>query len=154
MGGRLGCEYIIPGDKPHGVDPSVHLLPSLASTPIESKQRNDSQVCAPVHNNMYYVFIMTPYDSHAETFSQLKALSKIIQEAIDSIESTVLSKHLKFPSPYTPVSLESEKVRALPEVEKACSLAISAATQLVFSLRSPMASVVTTGIQVKPLALY
>jgi hypothetical protein len=49
--------------------------------------------------------------------------------------------------------MESEAVRMLPNVEKSCSLIVSAATQLVFAARSPMLSVLVVGMQVGPHSL-
>lgn len=86
--------------------------------------------------------------SSVDTLKELRALSRIIQESIDNIESAISSKHLEFPSPYTPLTMESEGVRMLPEVDKECSLIVSAATQLVYATRSPMQSIVAlaTGV--------
>ena len=79
---------------------------------------------------------------------ELKALSKIIQDSIASIESTMKAENLEFPSIHTPVTLESEGPRMLPDVERACGFIVSAATQLTFSVRSPMLTAITVGMQV------
>ncbi|KIP10249.1 hypothetical protein PHLGIDRAFT_85462 [Phlebiopsis gigantea 11061_1 CR5-6] len=79
--------------------------------------------------------------------SELRALSKIIQESIDSIEAAVTAESVEFPSAYTPLTMESEAARMLPEVEKACALIVSATSQLAFAVRSPLQSIVTVALQ-------
>ena len=85
---------------------------------------------------------------HPDALTELKALSKIIQDSVEAIESSVKSKSLEFPSPHTPLTMESEAARMLPDVDKACSLIISAASQLIYSVRSPMLSIVAVATQV------
>ena len=58
------------------------------------------------------------------------------------------SQNLEFPSPYTSVSAESERPRMLPEVNKSCALAISAAYQLINDLRAPYGTIGTVAMQV------
>ncbi|EKM53055.1 uncharacterized protein PHACADRAFT_210782 [Phanerochaete carnosa HHB-10118-sp] len=81
------------------------------------------------------------------TLSELKALSKIIQDSIDSIEASLASKNMEFPSPHTPISLESEAARMQPGVDRACALIISAAYQLITSVRSPILSITAVSTQ-------
>lgn len=59
------------------------------------------------------------------------------------------AKNLEFPSPHTPLTLESEGPRMLPNVEEACSHIVAAAAQLTFAVRSPMMSVLVAGMQVR-----
>lgn len=80
--------------------------------------------------------------------AELKALSQIIQNSISAIEATLESKQMEFPSLHTPLTMESEGVRRVPEIERACSMIVAAATQLVYSARSPMASISTVVLQV------
>ena len=100
---------------------------------------------------------LTHIDSHfardyrfegSDSLSELKALSKIIQDAINSIEAAIHPQNLECPSPYTPMTIESEAARMLPNVDRACSRIVSAAAQLIFSARSPMLSVMTVAMQV------
>ena len=79
---------------------------------------------------------------------ELKALAEIINDSIASIESTVASKGLRFPSSSTAMTMQSEEARLLPDVERRCSLIISAATQLACTVRSPMHVLVTATLQV------
>ena len=58
-------------------------------------------------------------------------------------------KNLEFPSPHTPMTLESEGPRMLPEVDRSCALIVSAAMQLIFAVRSPMQSVLAVAMQVR-----
>ena len=44
--------------------------------------------------------------------------------------------------------MESEAVRMIPEVEEACSTIVSAAMQLVYTVRSPMSSITSVILQV------
>ncbi|EKM60006.1 uncharacterized protein PHACADRAFT_250851 [Phanerochaete carnosa HHB-10118-sp] len=85
--------------------------------------------------------------STPNALSELKALSKIIQGSIDSIEASLMSKSMEFPSPYTPMSLESEAPRMQPEVDRACAVIVSAAYQLINSVRSPRQTIVAVGTQ-------
>lgn len=78
---------------------------------------------------------------------ELKALSKIIQDAVSSIESVLESKNMTFPSPYTRICPKSEAPRMLPEVNKACALAIAAAYQLINDLRHPTGTIATVAMQ-------
>jgi hypothetical protein len=86
--------------------------------------------------------------------AELKALSKIVQDSVESIEAATAENNVDFPSSFTPFTLESEAACKIPEVEKACSLIVSAANQLVFTARSPMHSVVATAMQVYNFYLY
>jgi hypothetical protein len=79
---------------------------------------------------------------------ELRALSKIIQDSISDIDAAVAASNLEFPSPYTPFTAESEAARTLPEVERASSLLIAAATQLVQTVRSPTYGILTLAMQV------
>ena len=96
----------------------------------------------------------TPDDGVPNTLLELKALSKIIQDSIDTIEATVASKNMEFPSAYTPLTMESEAARMLPEVEKACALIVSATAQLAFAVRSPLQSIVTVALQVRAYFVF
>lgn len=58
------------------------------------------------------------------------------------------SKNLQFPSARTPLTMESEAARMLPEVDAACALIVSATAQLAFAARSPLQSIVTVALQV------
>ncbi|EKM58628.1 uncharacterized protein PHACADRAFT_253095 [Phanerochaete carnosa HHB-10118-sp] len=80
-----------------------------------------------------------------DALSELKALSKIIQDSISSIEASLASKNTEFPSPYTSISVESEAARMQPEVDRACALIISAAYQLINSVRSPRLTLIVVG---------
>jgi len=82
-----------------------------------------------------------------DALSELKALSNIIQDSISSIEALLASKSMEFPSPYTPMSPESEAARTQPEVDRACAAIISAAYQLINSVRSPMLTIVAVATQ-------
>ena len=82
---------------------------------------------------------------------ELKALSKVIHDSIQAIETIISSNNTNFPSPYTSFTMESEAPRMLPGVDQACALIISAAGQLISSVRSPMHSVTDTALQVRPL---
>ena len=83
-----------------------------------------------------------------DALQELRALSKLIQDAIDTIEVTVKASDLEFPSPHTPFTIESEKARTLPDVQQASSLIVAAAMQLIQSVRSPTLSILTIGMQV------
>ena len=82
------------------------------------------------------------------TLSELKALSKIIQDSVNSIETALASNNLEFPSPYTPFTLESEAARQQPDVARASALIVSASYQLINFVRSPTLTVVTAAFQV------
>ena len=86
--------------------------------------------------------------NNADTLSELRALSKIIQDSINVIETTTAAKDLQFPSSRTPLTMESEAARMLPEVEGACALIVAATAQLAFAVRSPLQSVITVALQV------
>ncbi|GJE87411.1 S-adenosyl-L-methionine-dependent methyltransferase [Phanerochaete sordida] len=78
---------------------------------------------------------------------ELKTLSKIIHDAVSTIEHVTTSQGLTFPSPYTPVTAESERPRMLPQVNQACAQAISAAYQLINDLRVPHGTIGTVAMQ-------
>jgi hypothetical protein len=80
--------------------------------------------------------------------AELKALTKIIQDSVDSIEAATTRNSVEYPSSATPFSIESEAALTIPEVEKACTLIVSAANQLVYTARSPMQSVIAAAMQV------
>lgn len=82
-----------------------------------------------------------------QSLAELKALSKVIQDSIDSMESTLTENNMTFPSSTTPMTMESEKPRRLPLVDKSCSLIVSAAYQLVFAARSPLLSMMSVAMQ-------
>ncbi|GJE87401.1 hypothetical protein PsYK624_034840 [Phanerochaete sordida] len=82
-----------------------------------------------------------------DPLAELEALSKIIQDSIESIKSSLSSKNMDFPSPYTPMSLESEAARMQPEVDQACAMITAAAYQLISDVRSPMLTIVTVATQ-------
>ena len=86
--------------------------------------------------------------SGSNALSELKALSKIIQDSINSIEATLTANDLEFPSPYTPFTPESDAARAQPEVAQASALIISAAYQLINSVRSPTLTIIAVATQV------
>lgn len=88
-----------------------------------------------------------------DALAELKALVHIIQSSITAIESTLLSKETTFPSPKTPFTVESEGVRQLPEVKQACSLIVSAATQLVSAVRSPGDTIMSLTLSVRIIRL-
>ena len=86
--------------------------------------------------------------SGSDALSELKALSKIIQDSINSIEVTLAANNLELPSPYAPFTLESEAARVQPEIAQASALIISAAYQLINSVRSPMLTIMAVATQV------
>ena len=93
--------------------------------------------------------IVTYSPAYTDTLTELESLSNIIQQAISSIKDTVTSKHLEFPSAYSPVCSKSEAPRMLPDVELAVSQIVSAANQLVFTARSPYQSIIAVAWQVR-----
>ena len=80
--------------------------------------------------------------------ADLKALSKVIQDAIQAIETTLSANDSEFPSADTPMTRESEGPRMIPAVDRACTLIVSAAYQLIFTARSPMLSMISISMQV------
>ncbi|EKM60303.1 uncharacterized protein PHACADRAFT_203537 [Phanerochaete carnosa HHB-10118-sp] len=91
--------------------------------------------------------MITSDPSPSSTLAELKALSKIIQDSIISIEASLSSANKEFPSPYTPITRESEAARMVPGVDKACTLIITAAYQLIQSVQSPMLSIMAIATQ-------
>ena len=83
-----------------------------------------------------------------DTLDELRALSRIIQDSIEAIDSIVKANNVEFPSPHTPFTVESEKARALSDVQKQSALIIAAAMQLVQSVRSPTLGLLTLAMQV------
>lgn len=90
---------------------------------------------------------MTAKVQVSESLADLKALSKIIQDSIDSIEATLVEHNMEFPNIDTPMTMESEKPRRLPPVDRSCSLIVAAAHQLIFTARSPLLSTVALATQ-------
>ncbi|KIP10225.1 hypothetical protein PHLGIDRAFT_266342 [Phlebiopsis gigantea 11061_1 CR5-6] len=89
-----------------------------------------------------------PTDSQAQsTIAELKALSDLIQASLTSIEATMTARSLDFPSPHTTMTMESEGPRMIPEVDEACSLIVSAAMQLIYSVRSPILNITVAATQ-------
>ena len=80
---------------------------------------------------------------------ELRALVGLITNSLDSIESTVSARKESWPSPSEPFTRESEAVRNLPEEAAASDVLISAAEQLIASVRSPAYGVLTTAMQVR-----
>ena len=83
-----------------------------------------------------------------DTLAELRSLSKIIHDSINTIEAEMTSNNMIFPSPHLPLTTESEMPRTLLKVERACSLIISAAEQLICSVRSPAQTVISAALQV------
>lgn len=81
--------------------------------------------------------------------TQLRAVSKIIQDSIDTIDTVLTANHMEFPSPETQFTIESEASRMLPDVANACMLIVSAASQLTYWVRPPGLTVVATALQVR-----
>ena len=79
------------------------------------------------------------------------ALKKIINDSLATIEAAITSKGLDFPSPRMAMTIQSEEARMLPEVDKACSLIVSAATQLACTVRPPLHVLVSATLQVREL---
>lgn len=116
-------------------------------TPIDSRH----QVCLCKWTVMQLLSDLT-FSSSTSCFNaidELKALTKIINDSVASIESTMTSQGLEFPSLHTPMTLQTEEARMLPEVGRACSLIVSAATQLVRTVQSPTHVLVTATLQVR-----
>ena len=82
------------------------------------------------------------------TVQELRSLVALISQSLDTIESTTIAHSATFPSLREPFTQESEAVRSLPEVAGACNVLISAAAQLIASVRSPGMSAIMTGLQV------
>ncbi|GJE87381.1 S-adenosyl-L-methionine-dependent methyltransferase [Phanerochaete sordida] len=78
---------------------------------------------------------------------ELKALSSLIQDSIGTIETSLQAAGKEFPSPNTPITPESEAARMIPEVSQASALIVSAAYQLISSVRSPVLSALTVSTQ-------
>lgn len=55
---------------------------------------------------------------------------------------------MDFPSPHTPFTPESEAARMIPQVDQACSIIVSAAMQLAYSVQSPMTTISSLPFQV------
>ncbi|GJE83945.1 O-methyltransferase [Phanerochaete sordida] len=79
--------------------------------------------------------------------AELKALSSIIQDAVKSIESSVIAQNADFPSLHTPMTPESEAARKLPGVEQATAQIVAAAYQLMQSARAPASTAVAVALQ-------
>lgn len=82
------------------------------------------------------------------TIQELRALVGLITRSLDTIESTANARGEKFPSLHEPFTRESEAIRNLPDVAAACDVLVSAAGQLIATVRSPGMGVVMTTLQV------
>ncbi len=90
----------------------------------------------------------SPVALHTDSaLAELRALSNLINPSIDA------SRGEKFPSPYEPVSKETEAPRMAPDVRSAYSNVVAAAAQLIASIRPPASTIVITAIQVGGLRL-
>ena len=65
----------------------------------------------------------------------------IIQNSLRTINTTLKSANLDFPSPHEPLTMESEAARMVPDVDVACQYIVAAAYQLIASVRSPMRTI-------------
>ncbi|KIP10236.1 hypothetical protein PHLGIDRAFT_266603 [Phlebiopsis gigantea 11061_1 CR5-6] len=84
---------------------------------------------------------------YASTIAELKALSGIIQASLHTIETVLQDQKIDFPSPHTPFTLESEAARMIPQVAIAFSSIVSASMQLVYSVQSPMTTMLSVPFQ-------
>ena len=82
------------------------------------------------------------------TIQELRSLVGLISQSLDTIEHSTTAHSTTFPSLREPFTQESEAIRSLPEVAGACNVLISAAGQLIASVRSPGMSALVTGLQV------
>ena len=89
-----------------------------------------------------------------ESLSDLKALSKIINDSIAQIEKAAIEKKLKFPSIDTPYSEESEEIRKDAVVVEATFNIVSAANQLLAIARPAPHSVIVNSLLVRFHANY
>ena len=84
---------------------------------------------------------------------EIKALSLLIAQSVDSIEKVLLSRGQQFPSPHEPFTKESEASRMAPDVLPSCGIITAAAAQLIAAVRPPAASAMFTAAQVLHLHL-
>ena len=76
--------------------------------------------------------------SNTSSAADLRALCDLIKSSVDSIEAALDSRSQTFPSPNEPFSLQSEAARMSPDVLGPSSIIVSAAAQLIATVRLPI----------------
>ncbi|KAF8510927.1 O-methyltransferase [Hysterangium stoloniferum] len=76
--------------------------------------------------------------------STLRALSDLISAAVDQIEQRCILESIEFPSLDGLFTLDSEKTRREPDIAKAISVIVAAASQLVVTVREPSVTMINT----------
>ena len=80
---------------------------------------------------------------------ELRSLVDLITQSLDAIEHTTAARGAAFPSLHEPFTRESDAIRSVPEGAAASNLLVSAAAQLIASVRHPGATAITTAVQVR-----
>jgi hypothetical protein len=75
-------------------------------------------------------------------------LSRLINESVTSIEASMKTGGLEFPSIMTPCTPESEVARNKPDVLNAIGVIVAAADQLIALARTPGLSLMSVAEQV------
>ena len=83
------------------------------------------------------------------TLAELQKLVNIIQDSLRTINGTLESAGLDFPSIHEPLTMESEAARMIPDVDEACRYIVAAAYQLISSVRSPLRTIQIVATHVK-----
>ncbi|GJE87393.1 S-adenosyl-L-methionine-dependent methyltransferase [Phanerochaete sordida] len=136
---RIQWTYKLPDTNPSPLRP---LLLAAQNTAWASERTGKHAILLCYHS-------MSNSSSQHSSLAELRALSRIIQESIDAIDACLTTNGQEFPSPDTTLTMESEAARMASDVDRQCSLIVSAAYQLICSVRSPMASLVSVATQYK-----
>ena len=91
--------------------------------------------------------------SYDPNIGELRALSNLIQFAIDDLETGLIARKEAFPSPDEPFSMESEAARMTPEAQTAVTNIVAAAAQLMAVTQSPVMRLLATTVQVGFISL-
>jgi hypothetical protein len=87
--------------------------------------------------------------THTATIDTLRALSAIISNGINTIDTTCTDLKLQFPSPDDPFTPSSHAPHLDPKIIEASSAVISATTQIAAIVRPAPVTVFQSALQVR-----
>ena len=87
--------------------------------------------------------------SNQDGTAELRALCDLIKSSVDSIAAALASRSQTYPSANEPFSLQSEASRMSPDILEPGRIIVSAAAQLIATVRLPVMTLAvnTTGVR-------
>ncbi|EPQ59057.1 S-adenosyl-L-methionine-dependent methyltransferase [Gloeophyllum trabeum ATCC 11539] len=82
-----------------------------------------------------------------DALSELRALSDLIKNSIETVETVCKRNGQPYPSSHAPFTMASEAIRIDPEISQAGTTIVAAASQLIVAVRPPPLTLVATALQ-------